>query len=256
MDFADEDLRRLVVNAAYHLVGTQVPEKADVAYVDAFEPTFYGNNSGDHYKKLNRKPADYALGKSSMTAWPKHSLRKKRKSQPPQRKSLPMRLRQSLPQPPLPVRKRWPHRPRGSASCSSAMAWLSAMFITAASRQSCTCATPARSCFSATWAMWEIPPGFRPHPSRVSQWASCAGAPHPDKQVHHGKGFFSTAGPVADPFAGRYHRGLFGYNESFDGPSKVGNFEAELDAWVKHTLSNALARQGPLLVCAGLPHRF
>jgi len=32
---------------------------------------------------------------------------------------------------------------------------------------------------------------------------------------------------------------FFGYNESFDGPTRVANFEAELDAWVVHTLSKA-----------------
>ncbi len=40
-DFADEDLRRLVVNAAFHLTGQKVPAKADVNYVDPFSPTFY-----------------------------------------------------------------------------------------------------------------------------------------------------------------------------------------------------------------------
>jgi hypothetical protein len=67
VDFADEDLRRLIVNAAFHLIGRKVPEKADVAYVDPYEPTFYGGLPSDYYKKLNRRPADYALGKSPAT---------------------------------------------------------------------------------------------------------------------------------------------------------------------------------------------
>jgi hypothetical protein len=68
VDYADEDLRRLTVNAVYHLLGKNVPEKADVGYVDPFEPSFYSGLGGDHYKKLNRKPADYALGKSPATS--------------------------------------------------------------------------------------------------------------------------------------------------------------------------------------------
>ena len=43
-DLQSEDLRRLLVNAAYHLTGTAVPEKADVTYVGEFKPTFFGFN--------------------------------------------------------------------------------------------------------------------------------------------------------------------------------------------------------------------
>jgi hypothetical protein len=41
VDFADEDLRRLIVNATHHLLGLEVPAKADVAFVDPFSPTMY-----------------------------------------------------------------------------------------------------------------------------------------------------------------------------------------------------------------------
>lgn len=65
MDFVDEDLRRLIVNAAIHLTGGVVPAKAKVDYVDPFYPTFYGFiNDPDYYRTLNWKPADFALGKS------------------------------------------------------------------------------------------------------------------------------------------------------------------------------------------------
>jgi hypothetical protein len=43
-DFKCEDLRRLFVNACYSLTGTDVPAKADVAYVGDFDPTFFGFN--------------------------------------------------------------------------------------------------------------------------------------------------------------------------------------------------------------------
>ncbi len=70
-DFADEDLRRLVVNASLHLTTQKVPEKADAAYVDPFQPTDYGFiKETSYYQKLNLKPDDYALGKSPATGLP------------------------------------------------------------------------------------------------------------------------------------------------------------------------------------------
>lgn len=83
-------------------------------------------------------------------------------------------------------------------------------------------------------------PGFRPHPARVSQWAFPGAEKfHPELNVHHGKGFFPTPDEWLAFLKADTIVGFFGYNESFDGPSKVANFEAELDAWVVHTLSKA-----------------
>jgi mono/diheme cytochrome c family protein/glucose/arabinose dehydrogenase len=83
-------------------------------------------------------------------------------------------------------------------------------------------------------------PGFRPHPSRASQWAfPGADKFHPDKTVHKGKGFFGTPDQWLTHLKADTIVAFFGYNESFDGPSKVANFEAELDAWVTHSLSKA-----------------
>lgn len=65
VDFVDEDLRRLVVNACYYLTGREVPGKADVAFVDPFHPTFYGFiRQPGYYAELGRRPADYGLGRS------------------------------------------------------------------------------------------------------------------------------------------------------------------------------------------------
>jgi hypothetical protein len=74
-------------------------------------------------------------------------------------------------------------------------------------------------------------PGFRPHPSRASQWAFPGAEKfHPDKSIHNGQGFFATPDQWLTHLKADTIVGFFGYNESFDGPSKVGNFEAELDA--------------------------
>jgi hypothetical protein len=71
VDFVDEDLRRLIVNAAIALTGGEVPAMADVAYVDPFYPTFYGFiNDGNYYKTLNLKPEDFGLGKAPHRADP------------------------------------------------------------------------------------------------------------------------------------------------------------------------------------------
>ncbi len=58
-DLQNESLRRLVVNAVYWGLGLEVPQKADVAYVDDFKPAMYG------FKGYRRglKPSDHALGK-------------------------------------------------------------------------------------------------------------------------------------------------------------------------------------------------
>ncbi len=83
-------------------------------------------------------------------------------------------------------------------------------------------------------------PGFRPHPSRASQWAFPGAEKfHPDKQVHKGQGFYGTPDQWLTHLKTDTLVAFFGYNESFDGPGKVANFEAELDAWVQHSLGNA-----------------
>jgi mono/diheme cytochrome c family protein/glucose/arabinose dehydrogenase len=83
-------------------------------------------------------------------------------------------------------------------------------------------------------------PGFRPHPGRVSQWAFPGAEKfHPELNSHFGRGFYPTPDQWLTHLKADTILAFFGYNESFDGPDKVGNFEAELDAWVVHTLSKA-----------------
>ena len=93
-------------------------------------------------------------------------------------------------------------------------------------------------------------PAFRPHPSRNSQWAFPGAEKfHPELKVHNGQGFYSTPDQWLTHLKADTIVAFFGYNESFDGPSKVANFQAELDAWVQHTLSKAYNGQAaPRLV--------
>lgn len=83
-------------------------------------------------------------------------------------------------------------------------------------------------------------PAFRPHPARKSQWAFPGAEQfHPEFKQHNGIGFFPTPDQWLTFLKADTIVAFFGYNESFDGPGHVDNFEAELEAFVKHTLSKA-----------------
>ena len=74
VDLVSEDLRRLVVNACYHLTGLEVPKKADVDYVDPFYPSFYGFiRDKNFWPGQDMQPADYGLGKTPQAPEPKGS---------------------------------------------------------------------------------------------------------------------------------------------------------------------------------------
>ena len=62
VDLESEDLRRLLVNAAYWAVGLEdsIPEEADVRYVDPYAPTAFGFD--EHREGL--RPSDFALENS------------------------------------------------------------------------------------------------------------------------------------------------------------------------------------------------
>ena len=74
LDFVNEDLRRMVVNAAYFLTGREVPTLADVAFVDPFYPSFYGFiNEPGYWKDANLHPEDFGMGKKPHLPDPKGS---------------------------------------------------------------------------------------------------------------------------------------------------------------------------------------
>lgn len=68
VDLVNEDLRRMIVNAAYFLTGQEVPEKANVDYVDPFYPSFYGfikeKTQPKYWQQANLQPEDFGLGKT------------------------------------------------------------------------------------------------------------------------------------------------------------------------------------------------
>ena len=94
-------------------------------------------------------------------------------------------------------------------------------------------------------------PGFRPHPARDSQWAFPGAEKfRPQFSRHAGHGFFPTPDQWLTHLKADTIVAFFGYNESFDGPDGVANYEAELEAFVRHTLSkayNGSTRRGAVL---------
>jgi mono/diheme cytochrome c family protein/glucose/arabinose dehydrogenase len=93
-------------------------------------------------------------------------------------------------------------------------------------------------------------PAFRPHPARVSQWAFPGAEKfRPEFSLHNGKGFFPTPDQWLSFLKADTIVAFFGYNESFDGPAGVANFEAELSAFATHSLRQAYnGREAPRLV--------
>ena len=65
IDFKSEDLRRMLVNSSYYLLGLNVPAKADVTFVDPFEPTMFGFNKNELYQNRKLQVSDLGLGKSA-----------------------------------------------------------------------------------------------------------------------------------------------------------------------------------------------
>jgi len=245
VDFADEDLRRLIVNAALHLLGIEVPAKAKVDFIDPFNPTMYSALKSDHYQQINLKPGDFATGKSPSTGLPGDKKKEEAASdQPPHAPNA---------EPPAATSARTqtvapPAKGERIVLIGNGLAerdtWYSRIETELHLRY------PNEELFFRNMGHVGDTPGFRPHPARVSQWAFPGAEKfHPDKQVHHGKGFYPTPDQWLTHLKADTVVACFGYNESFDGPSKVKNFEAELDAWVQHTLSKAYnGKNAPRLV--------
>jgi mono/diheme cytochrome c family protein/glucose/arabinose dehydrogenase len=92
--------------------------------------------------------------------------------------------------------------------------------------------------------------GFRPHPSRRSQWAF-PGAEQfrPENRPHAGEGHYATPDEWLTQLKADTILGFFGYNESFDGPGGLERFKGEIDAFITHTLAQRYnGKSAPRLV--------
>ncbi len=252
VDFTDENLRRLVVNAAFHLTGLKVPAKADVAFVDAFEPTFYSSIDSGYFKQRNLKPADYALGKSPATglpsAQPKPAPAPAPAPAPEPSKSgmnnAPKNASHAqMPVPGTATEKRSqavgpPAKGERIVFIGNGLAERDVFYSRLEPEMHLR--YPGSDLFVRNMGRVGDTPGFRPHAARATQWAFPGAEKfHPELNVHHGAGFF----PMPDEWLAFLKAdtivAFFGLNESFDGPKRVANYEAELAAFVEHTLSKA-----------------
>ncbi|GAB5551411.1 MAG: ThuA domain-containing protein [Saprospiraceae bacterium] len=58
-DMVNEGVRRLLVNATYHLLGLEVPARASVALVGDYTPSAYNFHDDEYWASQNLKVADY-----------------------------------------------------------------------------------------------------------------------------------------------------------------------------------------------------
>ncbi len=241
VDFENENLRRMVINAAYSFTELKVPAKADVAYVDPFDATFYSAIGGDYYKHLNRKPDDFVLGKSPATGLPGPQPKKPAPAPAPAAEIVPLHAFNAEPPAATNARSQAvapPQKGERIVLIGNGLAERDVYYSHIETELNLR--YPESELFFRNMGHVGDTPGFRPHSSRLSQWAfPGADKFHPELDVHHGKGFFPTPDQWLTHLQADTLVAFFGYNESFDGPNKVANFEAELDAWVQHTLSKA-----------------
>lgn len=82
-------------------------------------------------------------------------------------------------------------------------------------------------------------PGFRPHSGRPSPWAFPGAEKFQTELAKNSgsQGHYETPDEWNTRHKADIIIAFFGYNESFQGPAGLENYKAELDAFIKHTLS-------------------
>lgn len=273
VDFLCEDLRRLVVNAAYHLLKIPVPPKADVRFVDDFEPTFYGfipnpgqgrnappSGEKSYFEKRNLRVADFQLGRSASTGLPENikvpeSYRpvgsgkaapvEKRKDEAS--KTAPVGLteapqyRQPAKASAKPQPVRLPLKPaQGERVVLLGNQLGEGMQYGGYFEMELQRRFPEHQLVVRNMCNGGDTPGFRAHSSRTNQWAFPGAEQfHPDKQAHFGIGHFPSPDEWLTELEADTIIAFFGYNESFDGIQGLENFKAELTAFIRHSQSLA-----------------
>ena len=82
-------------------------------------------------------------------------------------------------------------------------------------------------------------PGFRPHASRNLPWAFPGAEKFQTELANnsHSEGHFESPDEWLTRLKGDVIISFFGYNESFEGKAGLANYKAELDAFIKYSLS-------------------
>ena len=213
-DFQEASLRRLVVNAAFHLLEMPVPEMANVDVIDPFEPSFFGFQDTDYFIKRGLQVSDFALGKSAKSILTSEQLKALGRD---------MRIRLKQDDTIVLLGNGLPERMLHHGYFESAI----------------YASHPELDLTVRTLAKPGYTPGFRPHSSRKSQWAfPGAELYHPDKLHHSGEGHHPSSDEWLYDIAPQVIVAFWGFNESFDGPQGVENFKAELSNFINHSLAN------------------
>jgi hypothetical protein len=90
-------------------------------------------------------------------------------------------------------------------------------------------------------------PGFRPHSGRPSPWAFPGAEKFQTELARNSdsQGFYETPDEWITRHKADIIIAFFGFNESFQGQQGLENYKAELDAFIKHTLSQKYNGKSP-----------
>ncbi|HEX3133335.1 MAG TPA: PVC-type heme-binding CxxCH protein, partial [Planctomycetota bacterium] len=234
-DLQNKGLRRLIVNAVFWGLKMEVPAKADVTYVDPYNPSFYGFNS----KRKNFNVEELNLGKPLPPPPAPGSSQNEKKDDKYQGANEP------------------PKYPQPAKATTPAEAISLPLKVTDGENVILignslgerdlnygTIETLLHQRFPAAKLTFRNmcnpgdTPGFRPNPARKTQWAFPGAEKfNPGLTTHFGIGHYPYPDEWLTEFKADTIVAFFGYNESFNGLENIDNFKAELAAFVDHTRS-------------------
>ena len=101
-------------------------------------------------------------------------------------------------------------------------------------------------------------PGFRPHSGRKSPWAFPGAERFQTEltQPSGSQGHFETPDEWLTRLKADIILAFFGYSESFEGEDGLENYKGELDAFIKHTLSQTYNGEAPVQLAIISPIAF
>ena len=208
-DLADEDLRRLVGNAVFWSLGLEVPKKLDASLPGVFNPTFYSNNK---YKK-DTKPEGFILKGAAET---------KPNQSPAQPAPKALKLE------------------KGSKIILLGNNLGSRMLNYGSFETEMYVRNPDLDLIIRNMCDGGNTPGFRPHSARtLKDHYAFPGAENfnPKTKTSAANGFCESEDKWLSRLKADTIIAFFGYTESFAGSAGLENYTKELDAFIKHTLS-------------------
>ena len=231
VDLRWEDLRRLFVNACYHLTGQKVPSKANVTPIDAFDPSFYGFQKKDYFERRQLMVSDFRLGSSAKAILPEAEIQALERQRNQSGVALPK-----------------PNKGENIVLLGNGLG--ERMLQYGYFETELQHRFPNEELVIRNMCHPAYTPSFRPHPSRKSQWAfPGAEGLRPEFNIHSGVGHFPQPDEWLTTLKADTIIAFFGFNESFDGPGGIEKYKAELKAFVEHTLAQKYnGKSAPTLV--------